>query len=231
MEYNDYAILSDQDYVTLQKHFEKIRTNEKNDLEEILHKLEDQHTIFNALSPVDAYNDIKVKIANDIELLKNIIYGKSNYIKNLSLKPEIPAPPNEFKNSFFINNLQSNKTNKTNISNSFQNNSKNLFNNLLQKLNFSRNKNTTKIHSYPQTQSHPNRKYEYYSDYDYKKHKQPESINSNNCSPLEKVCIQQLDIIRLILLYITLRPNCPYIHSLSTIAVDQLDIYLKIKDK
>ena len=228
MEYNDYAILSDQDYVTLQKHFEKIRTNEKNDLEEILHKLEDQHKVFNSFSPADTYNDIKVKIANDIELLKNIIYGKSNYIKNLSLKPEIPAPPNEFKNSFFINNLPINNKNTNKTYTHRQNSNTNLFANLLQKLNFSRLKNTTNNHSLPQAQTHTNRKYEYYSDYDYKKHKNTEP---HDCSPLEKVCIQQLDIIRLILLYITLRPNCPYIHSLSTIAVDQLDIYLKIKDK
>lgn len=44
------------------------------------------------------------------------------------------------------------------------------------------------------------------------------------CNPHKKLVTKELDIIRLILLYMALRPNCPYTYRLCTIAQDHLEI-------
>ena len=49
-----------------------------------------------------------------------------------------------------------------------------------------------------------------------------------HCHSHKQLCSRQIDIIRLLLLYMSLRPTCPYIHSISTLASRQLDIYLSL---
>ena len=43
-----------------------------------------------------------------------------------------------------------------------------------------------------------------------------------------QLCSRQIDIIRLLLLYMSLRPTCPYIHSISKVATEQLDVYISL---
>lgn len=54
----------------------------------------------------------------------------------------------------------------------------------------------------------------------------------SHCNSHPQNCSRQLDIIRLLLLYMTLRPTCPYIHTISSVATNQLDVYISmINDK
>lgn len=46
----------------------------------------------------------------------------------------------------------------------------------------------------------------------------------SGCDPHKKMVTKELDIIRLLLLYMALRPNCPYTYRLCTIAQDHLEI-------
>ena len=55
-------------------------------------------------------------------------------------------------------------------------------------------------------------------------------IISNTCRTLKSLQTNQIDIIRLLLLYLTLRPNCKYTSILSTIANDQFDIFLELNN-
>lgn len=52
--------------------------------------------------------------------------------------------------------------------------------------------------------------------------------SKEHCHSHKQICTRQIDIIRLLLLYMSLRPTCPYIHALSQIATDQLDIYISL---
>lgn len=52
----------------------------------------------------------------------------------------------------------------------------------------------------------------------------PPHYEPNDCDPHKKMITKELDIIRLILLYMALRPNCPYTYRLCNIAQDHLEI-------
>ncbi len=52
----------------------------------------------------------------------------------------------------------------------------------------------------------------------------PPRPEHKGCDPHKKMVTKELDIIRLLLLYMALRPNCPYTYRLCTIAQEHLEI-------
>ena len=52
----------------------------------------------------------------------------------------------------------------------------------------------------------------------------------NHCDPRNEIKHHQIDIIRLFLLYLMLRPNCKYMSRVAQIANDQFDILLMVMD-
>ena len=52
----------------------------------------------------------------------------------------------------------------------------------------------------------------------------------NHCDPRNEIRHHQIDIIRLFLLYLMLRPNCKYMSRVAQIANDQFDILLMVMD-
>lgn len=57
-----------------------------------------------------------------------------------------------------------------------------------------------------------------------------QSIN-HNCDPHNKLVTNQIDIIRLLLLYLTLRPTCRYCSRIASITNEQFDILLNMDSK
>lgn len=54
------------------------------------------------------------------------------------------------------------------------------------------------------------------------------TILSEECQPKNVILHNQIDIIRLFLLYLMLKPNCKYLSSITTIANSQFDILLEL---
>ena len=50
----------------------------------------------------------------------------------------------------------------------------------------------------------------------------------SHCHSHPQNCSRQLDILRLLLLYMTIHPTCPYIHTISSVATNQLDVYISL---
>lgn len=55
--------------------------------------------------------------------------------------------------------------------------------------------------------------------------------SQNECDPHKKIVTKELDIIRLLLLYMALRPNCPYTYRLCTVAQNHLEILGEILER
>lgn len=59
---------------------------------------------------------------------------------------------------------------------------------------------------------------------------EPNNEYTSTCSIKSRLHYNQIDIIRLLLLYLSLRPNCRYCSRISTLANDQFDILLELHD-
>ena len=200
MNYKDYVTLSPKEYEILQYNYNKTFMQKKDDLYEIITKLNEQKiALINSKN--NEYKDILSKLQLSIQELQKIAQSShistpyQNYINNNpkthTNSSDIAIPP--------IRNLNKNSHHTGSI-----------LSNIFRKI-----KN--------QSAEIPNMKYHTIVAND-------NDISNVNvtCHSHSHNCTRQLDIIRLLLLYMTLRPTCPYIHTISRIASEQLDVYMSM---
>ena len=244
MSFNDFIMLKDNDYAVMKQKYDKILENERNDLQEILNKMVEQKGNLEKVNMDGRYDGVISKIRGNIDELSHLIDNNNSNILYKSKVAEIPhvkglivdssgtaitpyrgkmemeqhanmsTPTVPNLNNGNIDNEQTptpirQNTNKRNspMQGSF-------VSNLIKQ--FHLNWKKTKVKS--NTLEPKNRFHNIVS-----LHKK--------CEPHNMILGSQIDIIRLLLLYLTLRPNCKYLSRLATITNDQFDIYLNIENE
>ena len=287
MKYKDYSILTENDYKVISQKYSEAKTQENEDLNNILNKMQEQNDLLKSLNSKGEYSTAIDKLELNILELENII--KNNNVSSFSAPTVIPSflkakiknidngaisptrgchemrgrvqpltPPTTSANPEILTP----NTPQTPIAPQTQNKAfkrnrpmqGNIFFNLAQSLNLNKSYNKThKTNSIDYNQKiHRNRFHntehikdsfitsrnlyqdiEHYENYDLYKHfktipHSDDRYHHKDCHPSKKLQYSQIDIIRLILLYLTLNPNCRYCSRLSTLANDQFDILLDL---
>ena len=321
MSFNDYKILTDQDYSILKTNYEKAYSSEVNDLQEIIDKMQEQKNSLVSNNQNGRYNQVIEKISSNIFELQGLIKscvnnsnyrsyhqdpnmaGISNNYKNYTQTQQLDEPngaihpvrsieemrqhneivsnpnttpqtpinttPNEtIEPSPFGDNL--NPSTNTPNRNIYRGESGNNIpiENINTTPNFTPNNETphspspanpngtnTTMRNRPIQMgfitnfikslkvgfnSHITRKKALYSHIDYtqtmhrnKYHNISNIVAQNthpNCDPHRKIATNQIDIIRLLLLYLTLRPTCRYCSRIASITNEQFDILLSLEE-
>lgn len=206
MNYKDYITLTPEDYQILKDNYDKVRIQEVNDLNEIITKLKEQKSILEK-SENHKYLHIIPKLQDGIETLEKV--ATSNRQR---LNTNYPTTPNTSTSRFpqSTNKSDSEVITPIKASNNKKRNHyspNNIFTNILRKFKF-------------QSKTIPNNKFHTIVIAD--------NEVTTTCNSHPQNCTRQLDIIRLLLLYMTLKPTCPYIHTISSVATNQLDAYISM---
>ena len=232
MRFNDYVTLSDQDYQRIRTNYDKILAEETRDLEDIVKKMQSQKETLHNNNSNNRYDQIIQKLDQNIAELSTIIINNSSNLKSSQIpqikgffdnsypNEEIAQSPirskweieqhNNTNNIMPIKDNTSNpaKTpNRSNLINNLKRNSpmqSNFFASIFKKFNLS-NKQSAKTIDPINNRFH--------------------NIVATNCNDHSSIIYNQEEIVRLLLLYMLLRPNCRYIHRLSSITLDQFSAY------
>ena len=236
MRFNDYVTLSDQDYQLMKHNYDKILAEETRDLEDIVKKMQSQKDALQNNNSNKKYDQIINKLDKNIEELSTIISNNSNHFKSLQI-PQIKGlfdnptnneeiAPSPIRSKWEIeqhnnhnastDNTPTNEDNRTesprtpsrsNLVNNLKRNSpmqSNFFASIFKKFNINY-KQSTKTNTIINNRFH--------------------NIISNNCNEQTIIIDNQEEIIRLLLLYILLKPNCRYINRIASITLDQFSTY------
>lgn len=254
MNFNDFSTPSDRDYKIMSQNYDKILISETQDLQEIHAKMLEQRARLLANNTDSRYDSIITKLDSNISELghiinnnkSNILYKapmiplsrgiNSNTIRFVQNNEEVISPIRSKKEierhnryNGVINNPPINMPsddvgrnpspampNTTPIVNTHKRNSpmqSNPLSNLIKQFNLSWKKSKKQIIS---EDTHRNRFHNI-------------SIAHKKCEPHDIIIGSQIDIIRLLLLYIALRPNCKYLSRIAHITNEQFESLLTIQ--
>ncbi len=236
MKFDDYKILSDRDYTIMKQNYDTLIQSETNDLSEILDKLYKQRQNLIDLNQNHKFDDMLEKIDNNISDLEGII-GSNQKIASTKQSCEIPLYWGLKKPSKQdINDEQSDTNlppqNTTKRNSPMQGSA---LSNIIKQLNVGAGRLLGKKCTRKVAQSKVDKEgfdelsegfFPYPVPPDYPPHhKNKKRPNlGDGCEPHDIALSNQCDIVRLILLYMMLRPNCRYISRLSSVACDQFEI-------
>ena len=237
MAFNDFITLSDKDYAIMKQNYDKILENENSDLQEILNKMIEQKNNIEKANMDGRYDSILSKINVNIEELNRLISNNNSNILYKSKSAEIPNIKGLITDStgtaitpYRSKQEMENHANMSlpNLSNNNQNNEQSTLPPIRQ--------NSSKRNS-PMQGSFISNIIKQFSlkkkdNIEYPKNKFHNIVTLHKkCEPHNYLLGSQIDIIRLLLLYLTLRPNCKYLSRIANIANEQFDIYLSIENE
>jgi len=242
MGFNDFITLSDRDYAVMKQKYDKILENETNDLQEILTKMLDQKSNLEKINMDGRYDSVISKLNGNIDELNRLISNNNSNILYKSKVAEIPHIKGLIVDSSgtAITPVRGKMEmeNHANMSTPIDPNMGNRnLDNVETPISPIR-QNTNKRNS-PMQSSFVSNIIKQFTLNKRKKIVTNEPKNRfhniitlhKKCEPHNILLGSQIDIIRLLLLYLTLRPNCKYLSRLATIANDQFDIYLNLESE
>jgi len=219
MQYNDNNLTNDKSCFCIRQKFNESLSEEQKDLKEIYDKMLDQRNLL-----AESIKDNKYIIDNagkTLNQLRNIITTNSQSVHTMDEaygkvphSSDIPNSNTNIPNNYFPNGNTPNSIPTPNVPNT---NIPNQRRNLIQRRNPLQNSIFAPISSLF-IKKNPEQKNRFHNT---------QHIQSN-CNPRQKVITGQIDLIRLLLLFITLRPHCRYLSSISTITSSQFDILLNL---
>lgn len=252
MNFNDFSTPSERDYKIMKQNYDKILISETQDLQDIHSKMLEQRANLLASNTDSRYDSIITKLDSNINELGNIISNnqsnilykspliplsrgiKSNPI-NVAQTDEAISPirsREEIERHNRYNGVINNPSNNipsddvgrnpspampiTSPVNTNKRNSpmqSNPLSNLIKQFNLSWKKSKKQIIS---EDTHRNRFHNI-------------SIAHKKCEPHDIIIGSQIDIIRLLLLYLALRPNCKYLSRIAHITNEQFESLLTIQ--
>ena len=220
MSFNDFVTLSEKDYQVMKQSYDKILEQENNDLTEIYTKMSEQNARLSRLNVDSRYDQVITKMKDNISEIKRIIDTNQS---NILYSPKVQETP-QIRG---ITLLDNGDTAISPIRSKWENSGETPTTRTLRrgfplqgggffglfKSTIMRQKKEAKL---PQNKYH-----NIISD--------PVTTSGHHCPHSDQIETHQVDLIRLLLLYLALRPNCKYISRLSSIASDQFDILLQLK--
>lgn len=259
MNYNDFITLNDRDYNIMKQNYDRILENETQDLKEILNKMKNHREELMKLNVDSRHDDILLKLDQNIDDLSSIIANNNSNILYKSKTPEIPQIKGLFSNklsrmdtdpSDVISPIRSIDEMKR------QNHINEELNNRIPNSDDTGRRPSPALPNESPMQNNRSRTLKRNSpmpgniisnfikqfSLNSKKTKKSMSIDTHRnrfhniislhrpCNEHDHIMGSQIDIIRLLLLYIALRPNCKYLSRIATIANDQFENLL-ILDK
>ena len=259
MSFNDFMILKDKDYAIMKQNYNQILEHETNDLKEIYSKMIEQKKSLEKINMDGRYDRVIEKINNNIFEMEslistntsNLIYSPKNEIfpQTRNLWSQQNNLPNS--NEGAISPIRSEREIE------YHNNQSNIDSNIPNQnpttppitegdpIPPTNRANISKRNSPMQSPSVPN----FFKSFALNWKKQKKSILQdiednapknkfhnihslhNSCEPRNILIGSQIDIIRLLLLYMALRPNCRYISRIASMTNDQFDILLNIQER
>ena len=236
MNYNDSKLANDTECLKIKRNFDSIKSLENDDLNEIYTKLHNQYNNLQELNKNGEYSELLNKTKNNLDelsrLLKNnIVYTNQSPNNNTYGKIPSMAEMNAHNNSADNNSI-------TPIPQTPSNSNSDNFDTAVPAPNVPNNFNQQ-----PSTQRRTNRQSPLQSNIlssilkgiSIKSKKvNPLALNDRNkfhrdcpnnyCNPKRKFVTNQLDLIRLLLIFMSLRPTCHYHQCLCRISNDQFSV-------
>lgn len=225
MEYNDNQIVCNQTANTINRKHSDIRALETQDLQEILSKMNYQKSQLLRENHDSKYNKIIEIFDENINSINNMIsrgqqyqkksvisalnsfapdvYGKVPHESTLSLEQSTPQSPN----------VQNTRKRRFPMQGSILSSITKSF--------------MPKRKSSVASQHHSDCEHKYYQrdcnhDWECEHHHRPD------CNPKDKLVTNQIDLLRLLLLYITLRPHNPCTHRICNVCTEQFDVLMQL---
>jgi hypothetical protein len=238
MKFNDYNITSEKDSEYINKCFQTVYKQEIEDLSEIIEKMENQRKTMLSANSSHQYDNLIDKLTEDIEKLKNIvhstIYNKSQPTTyNLSV-PKTFRKASQMTDPKVITPIRSIEENEEHAE---YMDSMNSVPNVPPTPTLPNGSNTPQRRRPMQSFSIANifqkfaiRNKKSASELAQDNKMRYHTVITTHCSHENIIYHNQIDIIRLLLLYITLRPHCRYASIISTIANDQFEGYVEMSE-
>lgn len=227
MNFNDSQLSSDKQIVNMQKDFNVVLQQELSDLEEIISKLKEQERSMTADNKNNEYTKVIENIRESIKKVENIVYGtknitpKTNYTLSIpdelrkvtKVDTETHISPVRSKEEYDRHNTLKNAKSPHRRRNPLQ---KIGISALLSKFSLNKGNRPT-----PQTKNDAN----YLASKDkWIYHR----IVIAECDRRKKIIHNQADIVRLLLLYMILRPTCRYMSVIANVANTQFENYVNL---
>lgn len=243
MKYQDYATPSDTTLNIMKQNYDSLIESETQDLQEILEKMKRQRNSIADQNIDGRYDDILIKLDENILELENLINSNHTQINSKRSHSTIPSflglkKAKKLDNSNAISPIRSIEENNSILTPSNNNNTNQTpsdvtpntpSNQLISQIKTKRN-SPTKRYTLSYAIEQFNQKLS--SLFVYKKSTRTRVQNRFHntppveCEPRSAIFTNQIDLIRLMLIYLMLRPNCKYLSRIATIANCQLDILL-----
>lgn len=241
MNFNDYQLPSNKEYEIIKQSLGHKLYNETSELNEIVSKMQSQRESISRENTNGKYNEILQKFDYNIDELSRIITSSNIAKQNLDNSLAIPSINDEFR---YVRRMQDNGVytpirSDEEISNSRniipENNESNIPNttptppNIPDRNNtINRNRNNrvgsplqgSILSNLFKKSSIKNNSYYIDDGYRNKYH----TITTNSCISIQKIRTNQVDIVRLLLLYLVLNPHCRYCSRIASISSDQFMI-------
>lgn len=242
MKFNDFTLSSEKECEILNKQYDNIIKQEVEDLNEIISKMTNQKENLESLNFSGEYTSIIDKLSRDIEKLQNLVHStkvskKTQTTYNLSV-PSSFRKVTKSDNSEVVTPIRSIEENNRHSE---------------YERNLSGSENTPKDPNIPSENNNnftrrgrpmrsfgfanfakkfalSNIKKESFNVSPLDKWKYHTIVNTTSCNSHKHIVHNQIDIIRLLLLYLTLRPHCKYTSIISTIANDQFENYITLTE-
>lgn len=243
MKYQDYATPSDTTLNIMKQNYDSLIESETQDLQEILEKMKRQRNSIADQNINGRYDDILSKLDENILELENLINSNHTQINSKRSHSTIPSflglkKAKKLDNSEAISPIRSIEENNSILAPS--NNADTSQTPSEVAPNIPSEQTPTQIKT---KRNSPTKRYtlsyaieqfnqKLNSLFVYKKSTRSRVQNRFHntppaeCEPRSAIFTNQIDLIRLMLIYLMLRPNCKYLSRIATIANCQLDILL-----
>lgn len=243
MKYQDYATPSDTTLNIMKQNYDSLIESETQDLQEILEKMKRQRNSIADQNINGRYDDILSKLDENILELENLINSNHTQINSKRSLSTIPSflglkKAKKLDNSEAISPIRSIEENNSILAPS--NNADTSQTPSEVAPNIPSEQTPTQIKT---KRNSPTKRYtlsyaieqfnqKLNSLFVYKKSTRSRVQNRFHntppaeCEPRSAIFTNQIDLIRLMLIYLMLRPNCKYLSRIATIANCQLDILL-----
>ena len=237
MSFNDFITLNDKDYQIMQDKYNQILVAETEDLREIHTKMVEQKSALSQMNADGRYDDVLNKMTENIGELQSLISNNNSNIYYNAKAPEFPQPRRAsvlaIPDGTAISPVRSEKemaehghasSNLPPVNETAPTPPRQM----------TRKRNSpmpsTRIASFIQSLLGKRKK-----NIDMNIHADNPQNRFHNielmqhCHPRNRIESSQIDIIRLLLLYMALRPNCRYISRLAHIASDQFNVLINLQ--
>lgn len=254
--YNDYQVADNLSIKAMRQKFDEIHNLETQDLNEIYKKMTEQRQILTIANNNGKLNMAIEKLSNCISNLETIInknsrqnnhtlrYHNGLYCDKIATKTNLPDSDvyGKIPSQFDMDQHSATPPLESN-QNTQQPSPQNGFNNINSGANLDtpQPSPTRPKRNYPMQGSiisrlakslFVNHKKERYSSIlpKYRNRFHNTFVQNDDCHPRQHLVNNQIDLIRLLLLFVALRPNCKYLSRIANITSTQLDILMDIMD-